>query len=149
MKDLKKLIQIILKKGYLMSLGTADKNGPWVSDVIYVYDEKFNLYWLSETKTRHSKAVAVNSKVAATITLSNSRGEKNVGLQIEGKAKKIKGDILALAKQHRLKRGKKSPKKVGEILDEGESWYCLQPTKIEVIYEPFWGFEKNTLKLAE
>lgn len=41
------------------------------------------LFWISETETRHSKAIAKNNYVAATITVSNNPGEDNIGLQIE------------------------------------------------------------------
>ena len=66
---------------------------------------------------------------------------------MEGKAQKIEGDILEIATKHRLKRGKPVPKREGEILDEGESWYKLTPAKIELIYEPILGFEKKKLEL--
>lgn len=146
MKELRELVKSILEQGYLMSLGTFDKNGVWVSDVIYIHDDDFNLYWLSSPKTRHSQALRKNRKVAATVTVSNNAGEDNVGLQIEGTAEELKGNNLALATKHRLKRKKNPPIKDGEV-EEGESWYCLRPAKIEVIYEPSFGFEKKIFNL--
>lgn len=146
MREVEKLIKDILERGYLMSLATVDKSGPWVADVIFV-PMGFNLYWLSEEKTRHSQAILKNPKVAVTITLSNKQGEDNIGLQIEGNAEKIDGDILEIATKHRLKRKKPAPKTLGEILGPGESWYKLTPKKIELIYEPKWGFKKKVLNL--
>lgn len=145
MEDLRKIVDEVLEKGYLMSLATVDENGPWVSDVIFV-NENLNIYWLSSENTRHSKAILKNSKTAATITLSNGQGEKNIGLQIEGNTEKIEGDVFEMAKKHRVKRNKPLPVKEGEILDPGESWYRLTPKKIEIIYEPLWGFEKKNLE---
>ncbi len=147
MDKIKELIKLVLEKGFLMSLATVDKNGPWVSDVIYVYDDKLNLYFLSEVNTRHSKAIINNPKVAVSITVWAKQGDDNIGLQLEGRAKKINGDIFQMAIKHRLKRNKKPPKKEGEILGPNESWYCLKPTKIELIYEPLYGFNKKELKL--
>ena len=146
MEDLRKIVDEILEKGYLMSLATVDENGPWVSDVIFVNDE-LDLYWLSLENARHSKAILKNPKTAATITVSNGIGEKNIGLQIEGIAEKIDGDVFEMAKKHRAKRNKPLPEKEGEVLDPGESWYRLTPKKIEIIYEPLWGFEKKVLDL--
>lgn len=148
MNKIRELVTSVLEKGFLMSLATVDENGPWVSDVIYVYDDKLNLYWLSEISTRHSKAIKKNQKVAASITIWAKQGDDNIGLQLEGKAKKIKRDIFEMAIKHRLKRNKKAPKKAGEILEHNESWYCLEPSKIELIYEPLYGFNKKQLKLA-
>jgi uncharacterized protein YhbP (UPF0306 family) len=146
---LKKLASQILERGYLMSLATVDDSGPWVSDVIYVFDDELSIYWLSKTGTRHSKAIAANRTVAATVTLTAGKDEEEAGLQIEGTAVAVEGDILALATQHRLKRGKPAPKNEGEILDPGESWYCLKPSKIEVIYGPYWGFRKQVLEFTQ
>lgn len=144
--NLEKIVKEILDQGYLMSLGIYDENGPWVSDVIFVNDG-LNLYWISSVNTRHSKALLKNKKAAATITLSNIGGEKNIGLQIEGNAEKIDGDVFEMAKKHRLKRNEPIPQKEGEILDPDESWYKLSPTKIEIINEPLWGFDKKSLEI--
>lgn len=146
MKDLQKILTDILDRGYLMSLGITDDGGVWVSDVIFV-NEGFKIYWISSESARHSKAIEKNPKVAATITLSNKSGEKNIGIQIMGTAKKIEGDVFELAKKHRIKRGKPAPTKAGEILDPDEFWYELTPTKIDIINEPLWGFDKKSLEL--
>ena len=146
MRDLRELAKSILDQGYLMSLGTADDGGVWVSDVIYIHDDEFTLYWLSDAEARHSKAVEKNPKVAATITVSNNAGEENVGLQIEGVVQKLEGNNLGLATKHCLKRKKAPPTKDGEV-EEGDSWYRLRSTKIEIIYEPEFGFDKKALEL--
>ena len=146
MKDLKKLAQSILDQGYLMSLGTLDDGGVWVSDVIYVHDDNFNIYWMSDPEVRHSEAILKNNKVAATITISNTLGEKNVGLQIEGRAEKIEGNDFGIATLYYTKRKKPIPNENDDIL-QGDSWYRLTPTKIEIIYEPEFGFEKKKLEL--
>jgi uncharacterized protein YhbP (UPF0306 family) len=145
MEDLKKLAQSILDQGHLMSLGTVDDGGVWVSDVIFVDDGKFNIYWISDPDVRHSQAILKNPKVGATITVSNPR-EPGVGLQIEGTAEKIEGGNLELEAKHLAKRGKPRPIEAGQIL-EGDSWYRLIPTKIEIIYEPEFGYEKKKLEL--
>lgn len=144
MEDIKKLVNEVLDKGYLMSLATADGEVPWVSDVIYVHDGKLNIYWLSEVDTRHSKSILKNSKTAATITLSG-KAEPNIGIQIEGDTQKVEGDVFEMAVQHRLKRNKPAPEKEGEILGPTESWYVLKPKKIQLIYEPLFGFSKKDL----
>lgn len=147
MEDIRKLIQEVLEKGYLVSLATTDEGGVWVADVIYVYDENLNLFWMSQDKVRHSEAILKNNKVAGSITLSSGKGEQNLGIQFEGIAEKIEGDNLEIAKKHRAKRGKPEPQKEGEALDPGESWYKVTPTRIELIYEPLFGFKKQVLDL--
>lgn len=147
MNNVQELINEVLEKGYLLSLATVDDGGVWVSDVIYVHDDQMNIYWLSQTNARHSKAISKNDRVAGTITVSNKPGEKNIGLQLKGVAEKIDGDILEIAVKHRQKRWKLAPTKPGEILDQGESWYRLRPKMIELIYEPLFGFDKPKIEL--
>lgn len=145
-EDYHKIIIDILEKGYLMSLGTVDDGGPWVSDVIYVHDNNMNIYWLSKTATRHSKAIENSDQVAATITLSNSPDEPNLGLQIEGRATKLDGEHFELAAKHCQKRHQPEPAKDQPYLDDDRAWYQLKPTKIEIINQPLWGFKKQSVE---
>lgn len=135
------LVRSVLEKGHLMSLATVDEAGPWVSDLVYVFDDALNIYWLSMPDTRHSQALLGSPKVAATITISTRSKEPNEALQIAGTAEKIEGDILEMATKHLAKRSHPPPEREGQILEGGRSWYKLTPTKIRVIYEPTFGFK--------
>lgn len=144
-KDIKQVIKEVLEKGYLMSLGTCDDGGVWIADVIYIFDDELNIYWMSDPEVRHSEAIVKNSKVAGTVTISGPR-EKGLGIQFEGIAEKIEGARFDLAKKHYLKRGKTEPKETEDVL-EGDSWYILKPTKIELIDEEKLGFKKQKLEI--
>lgn len=144
--EFQKRVSETLSKGHLMSLATVDASGPWVSDVIYVYDDAFNLYWISDPVTRHSKAILNNPNVALTITVSNKSKEPNEGLQISGVAEKLEGNQYELAKLHWAKRSKPPPNENEDYL-EGESWYKLTPKLIDIISEPLWGFDKRSVSL--
>ena len=143
MEDIKNLARSILERGFLMSLATVDDGGIWAADVMYVFDDSFNIYWLSHDTVRHSKAILKNPQVAITITLEKAFE----GLQISGTAEKIEGDIFEMAKKLRVKGGKKLPEKPGDILDPGESWYKITPLKIQLINEPLFGFKKQEVIL--
>ena len=145
MQDIKQLIQEVLEKGYLMSLGTVDSGGVWVADVIYIFDDKLNVYWMSDPDVRHSQAILKNNKVAGTITISRA-GEDNLGIQFEGIAEKIDGPRFDLAKKHYIKRHKPEPKEIDDVLG-GDSWYVLKPKKVELIHEKLFGFEKKNIEL--
>ncbi len=147
MEDLEKLAKSILEQGYLMSLATVDGGGVWVSDVVFVSDG-LNLYWLSKLDTRHSKAILENPQVAATVTISNE-GESNVGLQIAGLAEKMDIEDLGVATKHAVRRKKNPPSEGEKLVKEGESWYKLTPAKVEIIYEPKWGYTKKVLEFKK
>ena len=143
--DIKKLIQEVFEKGYLMSLATEDDGGVWVSDVIYVHDDELNIYWMSDPDVRHSQAILKNPRVAGTITVSD-KGENNLGVQFMGIAENVNGANFDLAKKHYAKRNKPEPKETDDIL-HGDSWYILKPQKIELINEKLFGFDKQILQL--
>lgn len=143
--NLESIIKIILESCYLMSLATIDDSGPWVSDVVYVNDNDFNIYWLSKPDTRHSKAIREFNNVAASVTYSNMQGEDNIGLQISGRAKELNENNVELAKLHLKKR--KKTEDPNKILDLGQKWYKLEPGFIDIIYEPLWGFKKMKFKI--
>lgn len=147
MDDVKTLILEVLEKGYLMSLATVDEAGPWASEVVFVHDDELSIYWLSVPMTRHSQAILGDSRVAATIGLCYGREGEKIGLQIQGTAEKIEGDILAMAKKDAAKRGKPEPIEEGEIFQRGQSWYRLRPTKVDLIHQPLFGYEKKFLEL--
>jgi uncharacterized protein YhbP (UPF0306 family) len=154
MVEVRNLVENIMGQAYLMSLATMDENGPWAADVIYTFDKELNLYWLSDKNARHSAAIIKSQKAAATITVSDRSGSPNIGLQIEGEAMMVEGDILDMAIKLNLKKGKAPPAKEGEILDETErkygrreSWFKLKPKRIELLYQVLFGTEKKILEL--
>lgn len=129
-----------------MSLATLDDGGLWVADLVYVFDEDFNIYWMSDPEVRHSKAISKNTQVAGTITISNKSKEPNLGIQFFGKAEKIEGARHDLAIKHLIKRGYPEPEESDDVL-QGDSWYVLHPTKIDLIDEENYGYEKKSLDL--
>lgn len=143
--NIRQLVLQALDNGYLMSLGTVDGGGVWVADVIFVHDDALNIYWISDTTVRHSKALKGHSQVAVTITADERSGHEH-GLQITGEASRISGAHLDLAVKHWTKRGKPIPK-IKDILSPNHAWYKLVPAKIELIYQPLFDFDKQTLDL--
>ncbi len=143
--DIKQLILEVLEKGYLMSLATVDSGGVWVSDVIYIFDEDLNIYWMSKDFRRHSQAIELNSNVAGTITVS-ANGEDNLGIQFSGMAAKIEEARYDLVQKFYTKKNKPVPAETGDFL-KGHAWYQLKPEKIELICERLYGFEKQKLEL--
>lgn len=144
--ELKKLARKVLDDAHVMSIGTIDENGVWVSDVVYVPDDNFNLYWISFPHVRHSQAITKNNKVACTVTASWKTNQERA-LQIEGIAEKIDGPLFEYEKKLEAKSGKKIPERPGEILEAGHTWYVLRPTKIELLHSEPFGYEKQTVSL--
>lgn len=144
--NLKERIREVLDKGYLMSLGTFDNAGVWVADVIYIYDDNLDIYWMSDPDARHSRAIIKNGKVAGTITISNKSKELNLGVQFHGLAEKIDGPRYNLAVKHYAKRSHPAPKETEDVL-KGDFWYILRLKTAQLIDEKNFGFDKQTFEL--
>ncbi|MDO8742122.1 MAG: pyridoxamine 5'-phosphate oxidase family protein [bacterium] len=144
--EIKSRILEVLQSGHLMSLATSDENGLWVSDVVYIFDEDLNIYWMSDPDVHHSKSIVKNGQAAGTITISNKSKGSNLGIQFSGIASKIDGPRYDLAKKHLKKRSHPEPKEEDDVL-KGDSWYVLKPNKIDLIDEAQWGYDKKSLSL--
>lgn len=142
MLDVKSLIHKILQKGHIASLASVDDSGPWVSDVIYTFDENFNLYWISQVESRHSKAFVNNSKAACSITIAEKPEGKGVGIQMEGSV----GILAQIPDEVLLHYSRKRNKKGIWTLGAGEIWFKLTANNIDVIHEPTLGFSKINFK---
>jgi uncharacterized protein YhbP (UPF0306 family) len=82
-------IALYLDSHNSMSVATSQLDRPWSAAVYYVHDTQFNLYFLSEDKSRHSRNISANCKVAVTINEDPDDWRKIRGLQMEGQASKI------------------------------------------------------------
>lgn len=148
MTDIRQRILEVLQKTHLMSLGVVDEKGPWVADVVFIFDEDLNIYWMSDPDARHSRAVRENKKAAGSITYSTRSKEPNFGLQIEGAAGQLEGVQFALLVKHLAKRNYPKPKisDAKKLLD-GDCWYKLIPKKIGLIDEENFGHERQEFLL--
>lgn len=144
MSELNDLSKQILTEATVVSLGTLDADGVWVSDVVFVHDDELSIYWISKPGSRHSKAVLENSKIACTITASFEPNDERA-LQIEGVVEKIEGSIPDLEEKHFRKRGKPYLNSKSTKKPEGFSWYKLTPTKIELHWSEKFGYDRKSV----
>lgn len=143
--ELKELAKKVLADAHSMSLGTVDEGGVWVSEVVFISDEGFNVYWSSMPSARHSKAIEKNSAVACAITASFET-KKERALQMAGTVEKVEGTLLEYEKKLQEKRGSGILETVGGIL-YGRAWYKLTPTKVELVHNELFGYKKQHINL--
>ncbi len=144
-EELQKLTKMVLERGYIMSLGIVDGQGPWVADVIYIFDDDFNLYWMSTTDRRHSKAIdGEHNRVAVAISVTQGPEMPDEGLQISGMAQRVGKPSLDLLKTWMKKKKEPVTTVIGAVLT-GHVWYKLVPDHIELIYQE--KFEYNRQKV--
>lgn len=144
----RKLAQDILNKGDFFSLATLDDGGVWVSDVFYVADESWNIYWLSALGVRHSMAIAQNPDAAGSIRITKTPQDFSEGLQIVGHVQVVPEEqVPKIEKLFLQKRGKE--KKTGASRHAGkQAWYKLTPIKIRLSHEETFGLVKQDVTLS-
>ena len=143
MNDVKALVRKVLRDGFVLNLGIADNEGPWVASVVYVFDDQLSLYWISQPSSRHSQAIAASGKVAGTIVAEHAT-DKERALQLAGTAVALPEEA-SLAREQALqkKRGMPIPAQAGDILKDGYQWYKLTPDRIELIQNELFGYERQ------
>lgn len=73
----------------LMHLASCSDNQPWVVNVYFASDNRHNIYWTSQSTRRHSREIAENPKVAASIHLPYQPGAPGRGVQVQGTARAV------------------------------------------------------------
>lgn len=142
--NLRKLIEDYLKEAKLMQVATSLANQPWVASVYFAYDDLLNLYWISRPTRRHSRELKKNEKVAGTVVLPHTHGEKVRGLQFEGVAKELNGQKAKEAMEHYSKCYPDiSQEKIEAIIEGKDSHVCYQITPTAFILFDEVNFPDN------
>jgi uncharacterized protein YhbP (UPF0306 family) len=78
-----------LETHHVMTIASCAKNIPWAAAVFYASDG-FDLYFLSNPKSRHGTYMAANPRVSAAIHEDYSEWREIRGIQLEGKAERLR-----------------------------------------------------------
>ena len=145
--NLKKLIEDYLKKAKLMQVATVKGSQPWACSVYFAFDKDFNFYWISLPSRRHSKEIRNNSKVAGTIVLPHTPGDKVRGIQFQGVAKELTNkDKVKKAMENYAKRFNMPKSRVEKVIadTDGHRCYVITPNLIVLIDEK--NFPRNMIQ---
>lgn len=128
--DVKDLITDYLQQARLMQVSTARNNQPWTCNVYFAFDDNFNLYWISTPQRRHSQEIEANEKVAGTIVLPHTPGQKVRGLQFQGIGKRATGEDMKIAMDTYASRMGMKEERKQSILNGKDKHvpYVIQPT---------------------
>lgn len=81
-----------------LTLSTASDDGePWAATVFFAADRNFNIYFVSDHRTRHGRDMGKNPTVAATINPDCDNWNDVRGLQLRGTAEIVEGAERARA----------------------------------------------------
>jgi len=74
----------------VMTLATHGPDGPWAAAVFYA-NEGFSLYFVSSPASRHSRNLAAQAAVAATVHEDYGDWREIKGIQLEGTVEQVAG----------------------------------------------------------
>jgi len=135
MNELRKRIEEFLAAHHVMSLATFGHNGPHAASLFYAYDS-FELIWISDPASRHSRDVDTEPRVAATVAPDYADFAQIRGLQIWGTARRI--EQVERARYLRLLEARYAFLKFSGLKKMHDAYaksaiYCLDPNRIVLI----------------
>lgn len=83
------LARQIIRDNIYLTLATTDGRLPWVSPLYYCTDPDCNFYFISQTRSRHSRYIQHNPQVAFAIFDSHAPEGKGNGVQGLGQARQL------------------------------------------------------------
>ncbi len=126
-----------------LTLATSGEGGAWAASVFYASDERCNLYFVSDLKTRHGRDMNQAARVVAAINRDAAGWDEVIGLQVEGQVEMLTGIARAaalatyLAKFIQVRRIFESPREASEKLIatrlQSTAFWRLKPEWIRLI----------------
>ena len=124
----------IIKNNNFMVISTSDNLGkPWISPVGFVYDDSYNLYWVSYKEALHSKNIRARSEVA--IVIFGQMPERDFdGVYVDAKASELEDEaeiqsVIDLFKTRRPQPTKFETKSVQEVTGDA-AWRMYKATPL-------------------
>lgn len=91
------VIRRALQSYHTLTLSTCQGGAPWAATVFFASDAGFNLYFVSDRRTRHARDMLANPTVALAVNADPDNWDDVRGLQVEGLAAPIEGAERAKA----------------------------------------------------
>lgn len=131
---LEEILRGHLPKIKALQLATSVGDEPWICNLHFYSDEKFNLYWVSTRERLHSKQIAKNPKVAASVLLHLNTAEEDyvIGATFSGKAELL-GEIVDPEIRDGYQQKQATSDGFLNAVADGSNphkWYRLTPSKI-------------------
>ena len=145
----KKYLIDCLESTNFCCIGTVDPNGVWTNPVYFAYDGHFNLYFISQMKSRHMQNLKMNPRISVAIYKTEQKGDV-VGAYIEGKAKIILDNEQEIQKAFDIyyARAGKGPDVQGYINNPTWLYVKVTPKNIYYLDTRMFGEDRQEVPMA-
>lgn len=124
----------IIDKNIYCTLSTCSADGyPWVSPLLFAYDQDWNIYWSSAIASQHSQHIYNNHGRVAIAIFDSSISEGAVeGLYLTGTASELNPDAAEMVLQLLLQRATKKHNRTAldYLNDSPRRFYQCQPQEV-------------------
>lgn len=146
--DWKKYLKECLDSTEYCCLATVDPKGVWANPVYFAYDQKFNLYFISQMSSRHMQNIKKDPRVSIAIYKTEQKGDV-LGTYIEGEAKIILDDKEEVQKAFDVYYGRagKGPEVQGYI--NNPTWVYVKVTPDHIYYFDTRIFDEKRQKVPK
>jgi uncharacterized protein len=151
-EDLRNRISAFLDVHHVLSLATCGPHGPHGANLFYARDG-LSLVWVSDGDAQHSREIAADPRVAATIAPDYADFALVRGLQITGLARRIEAQVERTRHYDQLEARYSFLRRSEQTAQLREAYgaasiYLLEPARI-VFIDNTRGFgHKETLALS-
>ncbi len=128
----------IINTNRFMSVATTSYyNDVWIAPVYYVSDKNYNLYFVSQMRSRHVIHIIMNNQVAVSIFDSTQEEDPN-GIQIKGVVDKLSEskyqEVISLfyKKDEKEVTPKIIADKIKEYKDNERAIFQIKPTEVYI-----------------
>lgn len=144
----KKYLIECLESTNFCCIATVDPKGVWANPVYFSFDEKFNLYFISQMNSRHMQNLKKDSRISVAIFSTAQKGHI-AGIQLEGNARILTKNDNKKEIQHAFDtyfgRAGKGPDVKDYI--NNPSWLYVKITSADIYYfnTRFFKDERQTV----
>ncbi|MBP9718868.1 MAG: pyridoxamine 5'-phosphate oxidase family protein [Candidatus Levybacteria bacterium] len=148
--DWRKYIEEALSATEYCSLATVDEKGVWSNPVYFAWDEKYNLYFISQMHSRHMQNIKRNNRIAVSIYKTEQKGDV-LGIQLEGRAEILTGKKEAMKKAFDIYFARAGKGKDQEEYMTNPTWHFVKITPEHIYYfdTNFFEEERQEVPLQE
>lgn len=90
-------IRQMLEAHNTLTLATCSDDGPWAASLFFASDRHLNIYFVSDSRTRHARDILARATAVATVNADCEAWADVKGLQLEGRVSVVTGVERAAA----------------------------------------------------
>lgn len=124
-------------------IATVDPKGVWANPVYFAWDDKFNLYFISQKHSRHMRNLKKDPRISVSVYKTEQKGDV-AGTYIEGKAE-ILEDLEEKINANNIYYGRKGSIEQNEpFIDDPDWWFVkITPEQISYFNSKIFGEERQ------